>query len=231
MESAERSKASAYNYEQTFQDAASLEQKSAVRFLVALYRGNFLNLFLSLLFFLIKSLPVYVLPVVTANIINIVSHPSAHAMRSLWINFAVIAVIILQNIPTHTWYVSYMSRAIRHVEAGIRSALVRKLQQLSITYHRDLQAGRLQSKVLRDVEAVEQMSKQVMLTLLPACINIVIAIVITVVHSWSVSLFFILTIPAAILRFASSNRKSAPRTANSARKSRKCRPKCLRWWK
>ncbi|WP_240547721.1 ABC transporter ATP-binding protein [Paenibacillus lignilyticus] len=187
------------NYEHTFQQAATLEEKSPVKFLIALYRGNFTNLLLSLLFYIVKSAPIFVLPIVTANIINIVSQPSSHSERELWINFAVIVVVILQNIPTHTWYVSYMSRAIRHVEAGIRSALVRKLQQLSITYHRDLQAGRLQSKVLRDVEAVEQLSKQVMLTLMPALINIIVSIVITVRNSWSVSLFFVMTIPAAIL--------------------------------
>ncbi|SDW57537.1 ABC transporter ATP-binding protein [Paenibacillus sp. CF384] len=187
------------NYEHAFQQAATLEEKSPVKFLIALYRGNFTNLLLSLLFYIVKSSPIFVLPIVTANIINIVSQPSEHSERELWINFAVIVVVILQNIPTHTWYVSYMSRAIRHVEAGIRSALVRKLQQLSITYHRDLQAGRLQSKVLRDVEAVEQLSKQVMLTLMPALINIIVSIIITVRNSWSVSLFFVMTIPAAIL--------------------------------
>ncbi|WP_225442477.1 ABC transporter ATP-binding protein [Paenibacillus lycopersici] len=187
------------NYEHTFQQVAMQEEQSTFKFLVSLYRGNFMNLSLSVLFYMIKSLPIFVLPVVTANIINIVSHPGSHPMRSLWINFIVIAVIILQNIPTHTWYVSFMSRAIRHVEASIRSALVRKLQQLSITYHRDLQAGKLQSKVLRDVEAVEQLSKQVMLALLPAIFNIIVAVIITVYHSWSVSLFFVLTIPAAVL--------------------------------
>ena len=140
----------------------------------------------------------YVLPIVTSNIINIASSPGQHATRDLWINFAVISVIILQNIPTHTWYISFMSKAIRHVEAGIRSSLVRKLQQLSITYHRDLQAGRLQAKVIRDVEAVEQLSKQLMLSLLPAIINIIVSIVLTAMNSWTVSSFFVITIPASI---------------------------------
>ncbi|QHW34326.1 ABC transporter ATP-binding protein [Paenibacillus rhizovicinus] len=199
MERVERSKARNLNYEHTFQQVATQEEQSTFKFLISLYRGNFLNLTLSVLFYMVKSLPIFVLPVVTANIINIVSHPGANPMRSLWINFAVIGVIILQNIPTHTWYVSFMSRAIRHVEAGIRSALVRKLQQLSITYHRDLQAGKLQSKVLRDVEAVEQLSKQIMLALLPAVFNIIIAVIMTAYNSWSVSMFFVLTIPAAVL--------------------------------
>nr|WP_246428033.1 ABC transporter ATP-binding protein [Paenibacillus phyllosphaerae] len=195
-------------YEDTFKQATQQQgEQSAIRFLISLYKGNFRNLLISVLFLIIKSLPVYALPIVTSNIINIATNPGEHAIRSLWINFAVIAVIIAQNIPTHAWYVSYMSRASRHVEAGLRSALVRKLQQLSITYHRDLQSGRLQSKVLRDVEAVEQLSKQVMLSLLPAVFNIIVAVGITVSHSWSVSMFFILTIPISVVLVSIFRRK------------------------
>ncbi|MFC5652185.1 ABC transporter ATP-binding protein [Paenibacillus solisilvae] len=198
MERVERNALNKLNYDQTFAQASSSEEKSAIKFLISLYRGNFMNLSLSLFFLIIKSAPVYVLPIVTSNIINIASNPGTHATRDLWINFAVISVIILQNIPTHTWYISFMSKAIRHVEAGIRSSLVRKLQQLSITYHRDLQAGRLQAKVIRDVEAVEQLSKQLMLSLFPAIINIIVAIVLTAMNSWTVSSFFVVTIPASI---------------------------------
>lgn len=198
MERTERSVLTKQNYDQTFAQASSGEEKSALKFLITLYRGNFYNLFVSFFFLIIKSSPLYVLPIVTSNIINIASSPGQHATRDLWINFAVISVIILQNIPTHTWYISFMSKAIRHVEAGIRSSLVRKLQQLSITYHRDLQAGRLQAKVIRDVEAVEQLSKQLMLSLLPAIINIIVSIVLTAMNSWTVSSFFVITIPASI---------------------------------
>ena len=198
VERTERSVLSKLNYDQTFAQASSGEEKSAMKFLITLYRGNFFNLFVSFFFLIIKSSPLYVLPIVTSNIINIASSPGQHATRDLWINFAVISVIILQNIPTHTWYISFMSKAIRHVEAGIRSSLVRKLQQLSITYHRDLQAGRLQAKVIRDVEAVEQLSKQLMLSLLPAIINIIVSIVLTAMNSWTVSSFFVITIPASI---------------------------------
>ena len=198
MERTERSVLTKVNYDQTFAQASSGEEKSALKFLITLYRGNFYNLFVSFFFLIIKSSPLYVLPIVTSNIINIASSPGQHATRDLWINFAVISVIILQNIPTHTWYISFMSKAIRHVEAGIRSSLVRKLQQLSITYHRDLQAGRLQAKVIRDVEAVEQLSKQLMLSLLPAIINIIVSIVLTAMNSWTVSSFFVITIPASI---------------------------------
>lgn len=183
----------------TFERAAVDKEAGPLRFLLSVYRGNFVNLAVSILFLLVKSLPVYVLPIVTANVINIATNPDRHPVSALWINFAVVLVVILQNIPTHTAYVSFLSRAIRHVEAGLRSALVRKLQQLSINSHRELPSGTLQSKVLRDVEAIEMMSKQIMIAFVPAILNIVIAFAITLNSSWFVSLFFVLTVPMSVL--------------------------------
>ncbi|MFF2885409.1 ABC transporter ATP-binding protein [Paenibacillus sp. NPDC057967] len=191
----------------TLEQAALEREATPLKFLLSIYKGNFLNLAISLLFLVIKSSPVYVLPIVTANIINIATDPVNHPVSGLWINFAVVMVVILQNIPTHAAYISFLSRAIRFVEAGLRSALVRKLQQLSINSHRELPAGKLQSKVLRDVEAVEMMSKQIMIALMPAILNIVIAFAITATYSWLVSAFFILTIPMSVFLVTIFRRK------------------------
>ena len=128
------------SFERTFQQAVRPESRTSFQYLLSLYQGNFLNLVISLVFLIVKNLPVYLLPIVTANIINVVAQPANHSMRELWINFAVLIVVVLQNIPTHAAYVSFLSRAIRTVEAGLRGALVRKLQQLSINSHRELQA-------------------------------------------------------------------------------------------
>ncbi|MDQ0112059.1 ABC transporter ATP-binding protein [Paenibacillus harenae] len=191
----------------TFENAALEQETSPFQFLLSLYKGNFGNLLISFVFLLVKSAPIYVLPIVTANIINIATNPSAHSMRDMWINFIVVVIVILQNIPTHAAYISFLSRAVRHVEAGLRSAMVRKLQQLSINSHRELPAGKLQSKVLRDVEAVEAMSKQFMIALAPAVVNIVVSFVITLQSSWVVSLFFVLTIPMSITIVTAFRRK------------------------
>lgn len=191
----------------TLAQAALEREATPLKFLLSVYKGNFMNLAISLLFLVIKSSPVYVLPIVTANIINIATDPAKHPVSGLWVNFAVVMVVILQNIPTHAAYISFLSRAIRFVEAGLRSALVRKLQQLSINSHRELPAGKLQSKVLRDVEAVEMMSKQIMIALMPAILNIIIAFIITSTYSWLVSAFFVLTIPMSVFLVVLFRRK------------------------
>ncbi|KGE18190.1 ABC transporter ATP-binding protein [Paenibacillus wynnii] len=166
--------------------------------LTRLFKDHGRKVGLSAFYYMLKASPVWLLPLVTANIINIVSYPERHTMSEFWLNLIVIILFILQNIPTHTLHISYISQAVRHVEAGLRSTLVRKLQQLSLSYHGDMNAGRLQSKVLRDVEAIDFLSRQMMMTIIPAAINLIVIIGLTLYHSWIVALFFVLMAPASI---------------------------------
>jgi len=174
--------------------------------LARLYRNHVGKVALSALFFTIKNSPTWILSIVTANIINIVSYPERHSMNEFWINMILIVFVIAQNIPTHTLHVSYVSKAVRHVEAGLRSTLVRKMQQLSLSYHGDMNAGKLQSKVLRDVEAIDFLSRQMLMTIIPAAINLLIVVVLTLYNSWMVALFFLFMGPTAIylVRFFST---------------------------
>lgn len=185
------------DYSKVFENEQEAKIKP-LRLLGRLYREHISKVALSAFCYAIKSSPQWVLSIVTANIINIVSYPDRHSMREFWINLAVIIVVILQNIPMHTLHVSYISKAVRHVEAGLRSTLVQKMQQLSLSYHGDMSAGRLQSKVLRDVEAIDFLSRQMMTSLIPAAINLIIVIGLTLYHSWVVALFFVFMAPTAV---------------------------------
>ncbi|HEY4391794.1 MAG TPA: ABC transporter ATP-binding protein [Paenibacillus sp.] len=179
--------------------------------LARLYRNHMGKVALSAFFFTIKNSPTWVLSIVTANIINIVSYPERHSMNEFWINMILIVIVIAQNIPTHTLHVSYVSKAVRHVEAGLRSTLVRKMQQLSLSYHGDMNAGKLQSKVLRDVEAVDFLSRQMLMTIIPATINLAIVVVLTLYNSWMVALFFLLMGPTGIFLVRFFNTKMSQR--------------------
>lgn len=179
--------------------------------LARLYRNHVGKVALSAFFYTIKNSPTWVLSIVTANIINIVSYPERHSIREFWINMILVIIVIAQNIPTHTLHVSYISKAVRHVEAGLRSTLVRKMQQLSLSYHGDMNAGKLQSKVLRDVEAVDFLSRQMLMTIIPAAINLAIVVVLTLYNSWIVALFFLLMGPTAIYLVRFFNTKMSQR--------------------
>lgn len=181
------------------QDSYSRNQGSPVRTLLSLYRGNYGKLFLSTLCYIIKHSPVWALPIITANIVNYVTNPPENVRSLMMRNAVLIIVLILINIPANYLHTRFKSLATRSVEAGLRSSLVRKIQQLSISFHKEIESGRLQSKIMRDVEAVETLSSQMFVSLLNILINIVVALGVTVIKSRVVFCFFLLTIPVAAL--------------------------------
>jgi len=174
-------------------------ENSTLKTLVGIYKGHYLKLFLSIIFFLLKSSPVWVLPVVSANIINAATDKGDNAVHIIVINIIIILVMVLQNIPTNYVHTVLYAKTIRSVERELRSTLVKKLQQLSIAYHNQMQSGRLQSKIMRDVEQIENLSSQVFITILSIVLNIVAALGVVIFKSFTVFVFFIATIPVAVL--------------------------------
>ena len=167
--------------------------------LLGLYKGNYNKFFMAVVFFFIKHCPVWVLPIITANIINDITSGAPDAYQHIFIEAIIMVVLIALNIPTNYMYTRYKSLATRYAETGLRKALVRKLQQLSISYHKETQSGRLQSKIMRDVEAVETLSTQMFLSILNIALNIIIALAVTISKSMVVFVFFLLTTPIAAL--------------------------------
>ena len=123
-----------------------------LRTLVLFFTGDRLKLVLALVLFTIKASPIWLLPLFTANIIDIViEHRPEH---QLWVQAVILLAVLLQNVPVHTLYVRTVSQAIRDMETRLRGTLCSRLQQLSIGFHRRSDPGILQSKVMRDVENV-----------------------------------------------------------------------------
>lgn len=168
-----------------------------LKILIGLYKGNYNKFFLAVLFFFIKHAPVWVLPIVTANIINDITSGSPETVQNIIIQAIIMVALVVLNVPMNYLYTRYKSLATRYAETGLRKALVRKLQQLSISYHKETQSGRLQSKIMRDVEAVETLSTQMFLSILNIALNIGVALFVMISKSLIVFLFFLLTTPLA----------------------------------
>lgn len=166
--------------------------------LLLLYRGHYPALAGSVIFFVIKHSPTWVIPVVTANLINAVTGNDPHLARTITINTVLMILFLLQNIPTnyvHTWL---YAKSVRDVERRLREALVVKLQMLSISFHKETQSGRLQSKIMRDVEQIQTLSSQIFLTVLTTMLNIIVSFGVVLTRSPVIFLFYILTMPVAV---------------------------------
>jgi len=139
------------------------------------------------------------MPLVVANVIDILSYPNTHSSSGLWLNGTVLAAAIVQNIPTHYLHIRFMSIATRKMSTNLRSAIARRLQQLSIGFYYHNRSGTLQAKILRDVEAIEQLTNDIFQYLPSIVLTILVALVTTAIRApWFVG-FFLLTVPTAIV--------------------------------
>ena len=177
----------------------SRNRKNNLRTLLSLFKGHYGALVGSIFFFIIKHSPTWVLPIVTANIINAVTDHNGNITKILILNTILMIAFLVQNIPTnyiHTWL---YAKTVRTVEKELREALVCKLQQLSITYHKEMQSGRLQSKIMRDVEQIQNLASQIFISLLTIILNIGVSFGVVIFKSRIVFLFFLCTIPVSVL--------------------------------
>ncbi len=170
-----------------------------LRVLMLLFKDNLSRYFLSIVFFVLKNMPVWVLPLITAAIINAATSPTDKTMQNILLYFIMGFIVIVQNIPSHQAETYFTSHAVRDVEMRLRYALVRKLQHLTISFHKNLSSGRIQSKVLRDVDNIEALSKSMITNVTHSIINTAVFAVITYMHSPLVALFFLLSVPVAAL--------------------------------
>jgi ATP-binding cassette subfamily B protein len=190
---------------------------SPIKRLFNLYHGQYLKLLLSVFFFAIKHSPVWILPVVIARMITIMSDTTRYAVADLWVVGFIFFLIIIQNIPTHILYVRIFSSALNTMQASLRSAIVGRLQELSISFHDNFQSGRQQTKVLRDVETLEILSRNLMNSVFPAILTILVAFTLTVKRQPIVALFYIISVPiSSSLIFIFSKKMTA---ANSEYRS------------
>ena len=158
-------------------DLSQLEFKHTHPFVNFLhfYNGQYLKLTAAIILFTIKHSPVWILPVVIARIINIISDTSKYSVHDLWSIGGIFFIIIIQNIPMHTLYVRVFSSAVNTMQLNLRSSIVERLQELSISFHDNYQSGKLQTKVLRDVETLEILSRNLMNSVMPAILTIAFA--------------------------------------------------------
>ncbi|MFJ9245818.1 ABC transporter ATP-binding protein [Streptomyces sp. NPDC101776] len=168
-----------------------------IRTLAYLFHADRRRLALAVAVFTVKHSPVWLLPLITASIIDtVVQH---QPVSRLWISTGVILFILLINYPLHVLYVRLLYGSVRRMGTDLRSALCTRMQQLSIGYHSRVSAGVLQAKVVRDVETVEQMVQQTAETGLGAITVLTGGLVIIGFRTPEFVPVFIVVVPVAAL--------------------------------
>lgn len=148
--------------------------------------------------YIIKQTPASLLPLAVGMIVDALTKGGDGAFRKiLWIAGAYF-LLLLQNPLVHTSFVRLMSTALRHMQFNLRSALVERLHQLSINYYEEKQAGTLQTKLMRDVDAIDSLCRHLMNTGLNGMLIITYVTVIALVKQPFLALYFLITVPAGV---------------------------------
>lgn len=198
------------DYDYLFSEDRADDKKQKTRFLKKILRINVGAVLLSTIVYVFMSLPLYVTPIVTSNVIDLVTsavNTGADVTIPLIINVGIAAITLFLNVPFTKWRWSITSRMLRDTSAGIKCSVVRKLQSLSLTYHKDMETGKVQSKFLKDTDSVDQLLSVIMMTIIPNLVSAIIATGISIYKNGLVSLFFLVVIPINVVLTRAFNKK------------------------
>ena len=148
--------------------------------------------------YVIKQSPASLLPLAVGMIVDALTKGSDGAFRKILFIAAGYFLLLLQNPLVHTSFVRLMSGALRHMQFNLRSALVERLQQLSITFYEERQTSALQTKILRDVDAIDGLCRHLMHTGLNGLLVILYVTIIALVKQPLLALYFLVTVPAGV---------------------------------
>ncbi len=188
------------NFEFLLKDEIQKEGKSP-KILRKLFKCNIKNMIVWFISEIIKTLPVWILPILTSEVINLVSTPpfDASTIWTLVLYAGIIVLLYLENVPSTIWHNRIADKMIRNTGAGLKRIVVRKLQKLSITYHKEMETGKIQAKFLKDMDAIDNFNRNLLYSFLPAILGVLIALGITLYRSPWVALFFLLIVPLNIV--------------------------------
>lgn len=162
--------------------------------------------------YLIKASPAWLLPIITAFMIDLAAGNDPKKETKLLFYFIFIVLLTLQNIPTHILYSRLLSSVVRGISLQLRTDLCRQLQRLSILYHHKSNIGKLHSKVIRDIEIVEQTPRLIAEQIFGFLCQVTIAVIAIAVRKPIALLFFLVVVPIAVIInniFSQKMRKSA----------------------
>ena len=110
------------DYQPLFGDSAE-SRGGGGKVLTGLLKQNRRKILLSSILYIIKASPVWIIPVITASIINTVTAGGDNIMQTVWTYMAVLALLLGQNIPMHILYSRYTDSMLRTIGAGLRNTL------------------------------------------------------------------------------------------------------------
>jgi len=168
------------------------------RTLWSLFSGQYPAVFSALALYVLKQAPTSLLPLIVGIIIDSLSPVREGAWHRV-VKVSGIYVALLACYPfIHALFIRLMSRVLRQMQFLLRSALVERLQQLAVTFYDANQSGALQSKILRDVDSIDGLCRNLLHNGLNGVLVIVYVTCIALAKQPLLALYFLVTVPAGV---------------------------------
>ncbi|MBQ3235388.1 MAG: ABC transporter ATP-binding protein [Clostridia bacterium] len=168
-------------------------------FISKLIKKDIKNVVYITFLYLFQGLPLWIIPLLTAEIIDLVSLRPEGFILKIVIYGIIIVLSCVLNVPFTSLRGRVMNKTIRTTTAKVKSTLIRKLQRLSITYHKEIEEGILQSKFLRDMENVENYYRVFLNGLMLNIVSAIVSISIAAVKNPIILAFFVVAVPVNVL--------------------------------
>jgi ATP-binding cassette subfamily B protein len=171
-------------------------QRPPMRSLLSLVLRHRRRMLLIIPAYVIKDSPQWLLPVITGAVIDVVA--SRGSVQTLGLYALAAALVLGQNYPVGIFYNDQWSHVFRQVGADLRNALVERLQNLSIGFHTRKSSAVIQTKVVRDVENIEQMLQGSFAPIMSGICILIGALTMTAIQVPAFIAVFALTIPVGV---------------------------------
>ncbi len=178
-----------------------------VFFFMRLHRGRF---FLSFLNRVMKCAPVLIIPLVLSNLIDTVTRGASPEewIPVLTLNLLMALLSLGFNILA-AWLDGIIFRnLVRIFEAELRSAMIRKLQRLPVSYHKKQQTGILTNKIIVDIERAGNIYSSYIGDMFQVFTYIMVTVIVSLLSSPWMTLFCLLSIPVTFLSISFFHRFS-----------------------
>jgi len=174
------------------------DSKRPGRTLWALFSDQRRSVLAAITVYVIKQAPTSLLPLIVGMIIDALTPLREDAWPRI-LKVAAGYLLLLALYPViHTLFVRLMSRVLRQMQFMLRSALIERLQQLAIAFYDENQSGALQTKILRDVDAIDGLCRHLLHNGLNGALIIIYVTVIALTKQPLLALYFVLTVPAGV---------------------------------
>lgn len=157
------------------------------------------QILISQIVWIIKSIPIWLIPLVAGYIINILTSVNDNVQNKIALVMIITSVLIISNIVFQYLQVKIQSSILRKIENALREDILKSLLFNESREVYKFEMGDYINLVSIDMENIYTFFKTIYTIIIPSIINIFISFVIVFMKSKIVSFFYLISIPICIL--------------------------------